>query len=163
MTANLLLRRAGPADAPAIDVLTQAAYARWVPVLGRKPRPMTADYDAAVRAHRIDLLEDGAGLVALIEMALEPDHVLVVNLAVAPAHQGQGHGSRLLAHAEALARAEGKPLLRLYTNRLMTPNIALYRSRGYTVDREEAYAGGAIVHMSKSVPADALAAAKSPR
>jgi ribosomal protein S18 acetylase RimI-like enzyme len=163
MTANLLLRRAGPADAPAINALTQAAYARWVPVLGRKPRPMTADYDAAVRAHRIDLLEDGADLVALIEMALEPDHLLIVNLAVGPAHQGQGHGSRLLAHAETVARAEGKPLLRLFTNRLMRPNLALYRARGYQVDREEAYAGGAIVHMSKPVKPATLAAAKLPR
>jgi ribosomal protein S18 acetylase RimI-like enzyme len=163
MTANLPLRRAAPADALAIDALTQAAYAKWVPVLGRKPQPMTADYDVAVRTHWIDLVEDGTDLVALIEMALEPDHLLIVNLAVAPGRQGQGHGSRLLAHAEAVARAEGKPLLRLYTNRLMTPNIALYKSRGYAVDREEAYPGGAVVHMSKPVPAAALAAAKSPR
>jgi len=164
MTPNLSLRRAEPADAPAIDTLTQAAYAKWVPVLGRKPRPMTVDYAVAVRAHRIDLLEDASGLLALIEMALEPDHLLIVNLAVAPDWQGRGLGSRLLAHAEVVARAEGRPLLRLYTNRLMRPNIALYRSRGYTIDREEAYAGGAVVHMSKPVPAGApLAAAKSPR
>jgi ribosomal protein S18 acetylase RimI-like enzyme len=163
MTPNLSLRRAGPADAPAIDALTQAAYAKWVPILGRKPQPMTADYDVAVRAHRIDLLEDATSLAALIEMALEPDHLLIVNLAVAPAWQGQGLGSRLLAHAETVARAEGKPLLRLYTNRLMTSNIALYRSRGYAIDREQTYPGGAIVHMSRPVPADALAAAESPR
>jgi ribosomal protein S18 acetylase RimI-like enzyme len=89
---------------------------------------------------------------------------LIVNLAVAPPRQGQGLGSRLLAHAEVVARAEGKPLLRLYTNRLMTPNIALYKSRGYAIDREEAYAlGGVTVHMSKPVPADILVASKSPR
>jgi GNAT superfamily N-acetyltransferase len=163
MTTAPFLRRAEPADASAIDALTQAAYAKWVPILGRKPQPMTADYNVAVRAHRIDLLEDGADPVALIEMALEADHLLIVNLAVAPPWQGQGLGSRLLAHAEAVARAEGKPVLRLYTNRLMTPNIALYRTRGYAIDREEAYAGGAVVHMSKPAPADALAAAKSPR
>jgi len=164
MTQSLPLRRAEPADAPAIDALTQAAYAKWVPILGRKPLPMTADYDVAVREHRIDLMEEASGLVALIEMALEPDHLLIVNLAVAPARQGQGLGSRLLAHAEAVARAEGRPLLRLYTNRLMTPNIALYRSRGYAVDGEEAYPGGAVVHMSKPVPVGAaLAATKSPR
>jgi len=64
-----------------------------------------------------------------------------------------------------VARDHGRPLLRLYTNRLMTTNIALYRSRGYAVDREEEYApGGVAVHMSKPVPAEAaLAASKSPR
>lgn len=163
MTDHLSLRRAGPADAAAIDALTQAAYTRWVPIIGRKPQPMTVDYDIAVREHLIDLLEDAAGLAALIEMALEPDRLLIVNLAVAPARQGQGLGSRLLAHAEEVAREHGCPLLRLYTNRLMAPNIALYKSRGYAIDREEAYSGGAVVHMSKPVPADALAAAKSPR
>jgi ribosomal protein S18 acetylase RimI-like enzyme len=164
MTPSLSLRRATSADAPAIDALTRAAYAKWVPVLGRKPQPMTADYDVAVREHRIDLLEEPTGLAALIEMAIEADHLLIVNLAVAPGWQGQGLGSRLLAHAEAVAQAEGKPLLRLYTNRLMTPNIGLYRSRGYRIDREEAYRGGVVVHMSKPVPVGpALAATKSPR
>jgi hypothetical protein len=41
------LRRATPPDAPAVRDLTRAAYAKWVPVLGREPLPMTADYDAA--------------------------------------------------------------------------------------------------------------------
>lgn len=164
MNPNPTLRRAEPADVPAINALTHAAYAKWVPILGRQPKPMTADYAVAVRAHRIDLLEEAKSLVALIEMALEADHLLIINLAVAPGRQGQGLGSRLLAHAEAVAQAEGKPRLRLYTNRLMAPNIALYRSRGYRIDREEAYAGGAVVHMSKPVAAGAaLAATKSPR
>jgi ribosomal protein S18 acetylase RimI-like enzyme len=165
MTNELILRRGGPADAAAIEALTQAAYAKWVSVIGRKPRPMTVDYDLAVREHLIDVLEDAAGLVALVEMAVEPDHLLIVNLAVAPARQGQGLGSRLLAHAEEVAREQGRPLLRLYTNRLMAPNIALYAARGYAIDREEEYAlGGVTVHMSKPVPVEpALAASKSPR
>ena len=154
MTQSLPLRRAEPADASAIDALTQAAYAKWVPILGRKPLPMTADYDVAVREHRIDLMEEASGLVALIEMALEPDHLLIVNLAVSPDAQGQGLGSMLLQHAEHIARELGRPELRLYTNRLMAPNIALYARRGYAVDREEPYAeGGVTVHMSKRLAA----------
>ena len=44
------IRRAGAADAPAIHALTQSAYAKWVPVIGRRPLPMATDYDQAVRA-----------------------------------------------------------------------------------------------------------------
>jgi hypothetical protein len=61
------LRRATPADAPAVRDLTRAAYARWVPVIGREPGPMNADYDLAVRDHMVDLLHLGSELAALIE------------------------------------------------------------------------------------------------
>ena len=54
-------------DALAIRELTRAAYAKWVPVIGREPMPMSADYDRAVREHRIDLLYAGDTLAALIE------------------------------------------------------------------------------------------------
>ncbi len=71
------LRRAGPADASAIRTLTRAAYAKWVPVIGREPKPMVADYDEAVRRHLIDLLYMGGALVALIEIIPGPDHLLI--------------------------------------------------------------------------------------
>ena len=44
------------ADASAIRALTREAYAKWVPVIGREPKPMMADYAEAVQKHRIDLL-----------------------------------------------------------------------------------------------------------
>ena len=50
------LRQAVATDAPAIRDLTRAAYAKWVPLIGREPKPMTADYAEAVRKHRFDLL-----------------------------------------------------------------------------------------------------------
>ena len=84
------IRRGGPADAPAVDALTQAAYAKWVPIIGRKPRPMLAEYAAAVVEHRIDLVEIDGQLAALVELDQQPDHLLIVNLAVHPDHQRQG-------------------------------------------------------------------------
>ncbi|MEQ8349158.1 MAG: GNAT family N-acetyltransferase [Sneathiellaceae bacterium] len=147
--ADRRLRRAGPQDAAAVRALTRAAYAKWVPLIGREPKPMTADYDHAVVAHRIDLMYRNGDLVALIETILHPDHLLIENLAVAPAAQGQGHGRFLLGHAEALAVDAGHDLLRLYTNRLFAANIALYARHGYALEREEAVASGTVVHMSK--------------
>ena len=153
MPSDLHIRRAAPADAPAIDALTQAAYAKWVPVIGRKPLPMLADYGEAVRAHRIDVIDAPDGLAALVELEPFPDHLLIVNLAVRPDRHGQGLGSRLLEHAEDVARSLGLPELRLYTNSLMAKNIALYGRRGYVVDRrEERGPGWTTVHMSKRLP-----------
>jgi GNAT superfamily N-acetyltransferase len=122
-----------------------------VPVVGREPTPVTADYDRAVRQDPLDLLLRDGELVGLAWMVLCPDHLLLESLAVAPAHQGQGYGHYLLAHVERLAAGQGLPEVRLYTNRLFAANIALYLRAGYAIDREEPFWGGVKVHMSKRV------------
>lgn len=152
MPEDTLFRRAGPADAPAVRALTRAAYAGWAVLIGREPAPMTADYAAAVRTHRIDLLYDAALLVGLIEMVPEPACLLVENLAVAPAAQGQGHGKRLLRHAETVAAENGLDALRLYTNLRFERNIAFYLRQGYAIERQEEIGGRTAVHMRKSLP-----------
>jgi GNAT superfamily N-acetyltransferase len=143
------MRLAAAADAPAIRALTRAAYAKWIPVIGREPKPMAADYDAAVRHHRIDLLHVGGALAALIETIPQADHLLIENVAVLPAFQGRGYGMRLMVHAERLAAALGHRQTRLYTNQLFAENLLLYRQLGYRVDREETFKDGVVVHMSK--------------
>ena len=52
---NFQIRRATTDDAPRVGLLTRAAYAKWVPVIGREPLPMKVDYAAAVREHWVDL------------------------------------------------------------------------------------------------------------
>ncbi len=155
MNQTTTLRTATHADAEAVRALTRAAYAKWVPLIGREPLPMRADYAVAVREHRIDLLhlEDGT-LAALVEMILKPDHVLIENLAVAPAHQGRGLGGRLLVHAETVTAALGHRIVRLYTNKAFAANVRFYLHAGYVVDREEAFMGGTTVHMRKALDAE---------
>jgi ribosomal protein S18 acetylase RimI-like enzyme len=145
------IRRATAVDANAIRGLTRSAYAKWVPVIGREPKPMGADYDVAVRDHLVDLLHVGGELVALVEMIVAADHLLIENVAVAPGFQGRGHGRRIVGHAEALAVSLGYAEVRLYTNKMFAANVQLYSRLGYLVDREEAFAGGVVVHMSKQL------------
>ena len=143
------LRQAVAADAPAIRELTRSAYAKWVPLIGREPKPMTADYDDAVARHRFDLLYVEGTLAALIETIREPDHLLVENVAVSPSFQGRGLGRRLMAHAERLAASSGFAEVRLYTNKRFAENVEFYLRLGYRVDREEVLPVGTAVHMSK--------------
>jgi ribosomal protein S18 acetylase RimI-like enzyme len=146
------LRRAIPADAAAIREVTRAAYAKWVPVVGREPRPMNADYDAAVRGYLIDLLHQDDELAGLIEMHPEKDHLYIQNIAVSPAFQGRGYGRTLLAHAEEIARSLGLKEVRLSTNQRFTDSVRLYRRFGYRVDREEVeQLRGVVLYMSKSL------------
>jgi len=145
------LRQATATDAGAIRELTRQAYAKWVPLIGREPKPMTADYDEAVARHRFDLLYVDGTLAALIETIREADHLLVENVAVSPDFQGRGLGRKLMAHAEVLARELGYREIRLYTNQRFVENIELYRKLGYRVDREEAVPVGVVTHMSKKL------------
>ncbi len=127
----LHLRRATAADATNVRALTRTAYAKWVPLIGREPIPMTADYDRAVADHIIDLWEERGQLLALIEVAPGPDHLLIENVAVRPNRQGKGLGSKLLHHAERFALSLGLNEVRLYTNAAFASNLSFYSRRGY--------------------------------
>jgi ribosomal protein S18 acetylase RimI-like enzyme len=147
----LEMRRAAAADAAAVRALTRQAYAKWVAVIGREPKPMAADYDQAVQGHRVDLVHCDGELAGLIEMIPEADHLLVENVAVAPTFQKRGLGRHLMAHAEEVARTLGYAEVRLYTNKLFAENIELYSRLGYRIDREELSERGIAVHMSKTI------------
>lgn len=143
-------RRAVAADAGLVRDIVRAAYAKWVPLIGREPRPMTAKYDEAIAHHLIDLYEVGTYVVALIELVREPECLLVENLAVLPQQQGQGIGDALLRHAEEVARSLQLPALRLYTNAAFASNVAFYARRGFAEVRREPLAGGGeLVHMQR--------------
>ncbi len=158
MNESVALRRGAPADADAIRALVEAAYTKWIPVIGRLPIPMRADYAQALRDHRFDLLVAGPDLAGLIETRTEADHLLVVNVAVHPAFQGRGFGSRLMGRADAVAGEAGLTRLRLYTNKKYTANLRRYGALGYRVEREELYDGpgrtrddDVTVHMVKDL------------
>jgi len=149
------MRQAVAGNAAAIRALTRAAYAKWVPVIGREPLPMVADYEAAVAKHRFDLLYVDGTLAALIETIAKDDHLLIENVAVDPAFQKRGLGRKLMAHAETVAVQAGYALIRLYTNKSFAENVTLYQRLGYVVDREEEFRGGFTVYMSKRIrPSD---------
>jgi len=146
------LHRAGPADGPALNALARAAYAVYVPLIGREPQPMAADWRALLDRYEIWLAEEADGtLAASLALEVLADHLLIWSVAVAPARQGEGLGQGLLRFAETRARDLAKEELRLYTNAKMARNIALYRGCGYAETRREILPDRVIVHMRKSL------------
>ena len=151
-------RRATAADAATVRDITHAAYAKWIPVIGRKPKPMTADYDKAVVNNVIDLLEEDGRPIALIEMipelSFEPAHLLIENIAVMPERHGKGIGSVLLERAQTIARGFGVTEMRLYFHEKFAANHLFYARRGFVeFARVPHPAGGEIVYMKKSIGA----------
>jgi len=149
IVSSIRLRPAEPADAATIRDIVRAAYAKWVPVIGREPLPMRADYDKAVAEHPFDLAVEDGRVVGMIETILADDHLWIENVCVAPQAQGRGIGRLLLERAERKALEAGRPELRLLTNGAFEANVSLYKKYGYTIDREEAFMSGMTVYMSK--------------
>lgn len=147
-----LLRRAGDGDAAAVGRVVDAAYAHYAALIGRTPLPMLADHARAVREAEVWVLEDGGSVVGVIELVPREDHLWVENVAIHPAHQGRGHGRRLLRHAEHEARRHGLGEIRLLTNERYAANIAMYRRYGYVETHREPYLGTDLVHFSRPVP-----------
>ena len=146
------VRRAQQSDVAAIRSLTRAAYAKWIAVIGREPKPMMADYEAAVEKHRFDLLYVDEVLAGLIETVDEEDQLLIENVAVSPGFQRRGLGSRLMVHAETIAASLGHDRIWLYTNKRFSENIKLYLKLGYRVEREEEIGDGTVrIDVSKTL------------
>ena len=143
------IRMAEPHEAGAITAIVMAAYAKWVPLIGREPMPMRVDYEKAVLEHRFDLAVENGAILGLIETVPHPDHLWIDNVAVAPAALGRGIGRMLLAFTEERAIAAGHPELRLVTNGAFESNIALYARLGFAVDRIEDFRNGKAVYMRK--------------
>jgi GNAT superfamily N-acetyltransferase len=149
-------RRATLPDAGTVREITRAAYTKWIGVIGREPKPMTANYQQAVVDHIIDLFEEDGRPVALIEVipapSRQPLHLLIENVAVLPDLHGRGIGGLLLGHAETVARSLRLNELRLYTNAMFSTNIAFYAHRGFSEFLREPIAGfGEVVHMKKAI------------
>ena len=151
INSSIRFRPAERADAAKIRDIVRAAYAKWVPVIGREPLPMRADYDKAVAEHPFDVVVEDGRVVGMIETMLEDDHLWIENVCVAPQAQGRGIGRLLLERAEGKARAAGRRELRLLTNGAFEANVSLYRKHGYTIDREEPFMNGVTVYMSKKL------------
>lgn len=151
INSSIRFRPAEPADAAAIRDIVRSAYGKWVPVIGREPLPMRADYEKAVAEHPFDLAIEEGRIVGMIETMLADDHLWIENICVAPEAQGRGIGQLLLERAERKAIEAGHRELRLLTNGAFEANVSLYKWHGYTIDREEPFMGGMTVYMSKKL------------
>jgi ribosomal protein S18 acetylase RimI-like enzyme len=81
----------------------------------------------------------------------EPTTMLLDNVAVSPRAQGRGFGVKLIAFAEARARAAGFAAIRLYTQDVMVENLALYARLGFVETHRAKELGLNRIYMSKAL------------
>ncbi|MCG7328329.1 GNAT family N-acetyltransferase [Achromobacter sp. ACRQX] len=145
------IRSATPADIAEIERIVRDAYSPYIARNGATPGPMLDDYPARVAQGVVHVLESEDGIEGLIVLIPEPDDscMLLDNIAVSPTAQGKGHGRTLLQWAEDTARRAGFSCIRLYTQEVMTENIAIYTRRGYVETHRATEIGLKRVFMQK--------------
>lgn len=130
------IRQAQPADEAAIRACAEAAYARYVPRIGRRPAPMDTDFGVAIVQGAAHVAQQGGQVVGFILFFPDGGAMRLESVAVRPDVAGQGIGQRLIDHCEGVARRAGCAAVRLYTNAKMAENLRLYPRLGYRqVDR----------------------------
>lgn len=152
MTIELTIRRATLNDVAAISELTELAYSKYVPRIGRKPQPMTTDYQHFVENHPVWVLEIEQQIAGVLVLQQEATALLIYSVAIHPTQQKRGYGRFLLDWAEQEAKKAGYQTIRLYTNAKMAENIALYTRLGYQETGREPIGTGVRVNMSKVLP-----------
>lgn len=128
------VRAATAADLAFVSGCARAAYARYVPLIGREPAPMTADFAGHAARDELFVAEDGAP-VGYVVVHPDGDALQIENVAVLPQATGRGYGRALMAWAEARALGLGLGAVTLYTNARMTGNLDWYPALGYRAVR----------------------------
>lgn len=146
-----MIRPAVPADQARIEAIAEAAYSPYLDRMNRRPAPMDDDYRGRIAGGLTFVLEENGEILGLLVLENPPDHLLLYNIAIDPAHHGRGLGRRLLAFTEAEARRRGYDAVVLYTNEVMVENIALYGRLGYVETGRKLDRGYHRVYFRKSL------------
>ncbi|MGX5221001.1 GNAT family N-acetyltransferase [Pseudomonas segetis] len=127
-----MIRLAVASDLPSIQDCAEQAYARYVPVIGRKPAPMLADYAAQIAAGVVYVATDASdNLLGFIVFYASAGRLLLENVAVLPSAAGRGVGKLLIGFCEQAGRKLAIGSVQLYTNELMGDNLSIYPRLGY--------------------------------
>jgi len=145
----MLVRPADATDLPEVERIVRAAYSKYVARIGKPPGPVLDDYAAHIRSHALWVAGEPIG--GLIVLLPEDAYLLLDNIAVDPARQGQGVGRILMQFADIEARRRGYRELRLYTHETMVENIALYSRSGWVQTGRGVQNGFARVFFRKTL------------
>jgi N-acetylglutamate synthase-like GNAT family acetyltransferase len=147
---SLQPRRARLEDAQDVRALVNAAFEGYIPLIGRKPLPMTSDHENLIINHEVWVLEEKSEIVAVLELMLKDDSLYIDTVAVKPAHQSRGIGKQLLNYSETRAGELGRNATTLFTNERYTALLEMYARHGYVETHRVHVQGTDAVHLRKT-------------
>jgi len=152
---EIAFRLAETRDAELVrDISAEAYIPAYQPIIGTAPLPALEDYGPRIAQKEVWILEAHGEDVGVAVFEPQPAYLLVYSIAVRPGYQGQGYGKALLAFADTCAANAGLEQVRLYTNRRMTRNLALYARCGFVETGQRPHPsrpGEYLVDLAKTV------------
>ena len=128
------IRLAMTTDVPAIKLIARKSFERYVPLIGKPPAPMNANFSGHILKDTVFIAqsEKKQGSVLGYAIVLQRDgEWLLDNIAVSPEAQGRGVGSALIAACETFLQKRGVQRYHLYTNEAMEQNLTWYPEIGF--------------------------------
>ena len=104
-------------------------------------RLTVAEMAAQAQTGAVWVIEDNTTPIACLFAKPKADALYIGKLAVAQSHRGHGLARRLIAEAQAEARARTLPRLELQTRIELTENHAAFARLGFTKTAESAHPG----------------------
>ena len=130
------IKRATIKDSDDLLKIAEIAYAKYLPLMDKKPAPMLADFDKHIAEDIVFIAlskaEKIAGYVVLQQIE---GQWWLDNIAVHPTYQGQGIGCQLKIEAENYVSVLSDRI-QLYTNIVMADNISWYERAGYVITQQ---------------------------
>ncbi|GHB33633.1 hypothetical protein GCM10007094_23010 [Pseudovibrio japonicus] len=119
------IRKAQLADADAIAVCIEAAYAHYAKILSDLP-PVSEGCADEIGKDRVWVAVDNNEILGCLFLVPQAVEMKLANLAVHPDHQGKGLGRELITFAQNEARKQGFHAMTLNTHAAMPKNLQLY-------------------------------------
>lgn len=145
------IREATSDDALRVRDIARSAYGKYVVRIGREPAPMGADYENQIADKLCVVLLVADRVCGYLIAWPEANAYFIENIGVDPVCQGEGFGHCLMDYATDEARRLRLPAVRLYTNALMTENLAMYARLGFVETHRVRESGFDRVYMQKTL------------
>ncbi len=148
---DIKLRRARYGDVKPVRDLMNRTFDKYITRMGRKPTPMTDNYESILCHDVVWIIEGPNGLIATMILRMQDSSLCVETLAVDPSYQGKGIGSMMLKLAEHEAAKHFHDRVTLCTHETMVENAALYTRRGYVETHRKPKLGSEVIWFAKEL------------
>ena len=145
-----MIRRAQAHDWQKCRDIADDAYAKYTPLIGKKPAPMMADYKAHISDDIVFVYDNGSDILGFAVIIHQIDGYWLETIAVSTDQQGQGIGKALMTAVDDYIGMVATSY-QLYTNVVMTQAADWYNRLGFDQIEIKKRAGYQRIYFQKTL------------